>query len=390
MLTPSDLRFGAFLSPIHSVRENPTLALHRDVEFVRHLDQLGYDEVWIGEHHSTGWEFVSSPEVFLSYAAARTERIRLGTGVVSLPYHNPYMVAERMVLLDHLTRGRAMLGVGPGALAYDAKQLGIDVAELRPRMEDGYEAVLALLRGERITRATDWFSLNDAALQLLPYAPGGLETAVAATHSPSGARLAGKYGAGMLSLTATHEAAVTLLSDHWKIVEEQASENGHVPSRTNWRLVGPMHIADSEEQAKKDVTYGLDSWCYYMTKVATLGILPENPSTDQNIDALVKSGFAVIGTPDQAIDQIQRLIDASGGFGTFLLWGHDWAQRDATLRSYEMLARHVFPAFQSSTARMIEAQRSAQEQRPELAVQSADARKKAADDYAAERRNKQA
>lgn len=241
-----------------------------------------------------------------------------------------------------------------------------------------------------ITRATDWFSLNDAALQLLPYAPGGLETAVAATHSPSGARLAGKYGAGMLSLTATHEAAVTLLSDHWKIVEEQASENGHVPSRTNWRLVGPMHIADSEEQAKKDVTYGLDSWCYYMTKVATLGILPENPSTDQNIDALVKSGFAVIGTPDQAIDQIQRLIDASGGFGTFLLWGHDWAQRDATLRSYEMLARHVFPAFQSSTARMIEAQRSAQEQRPELAVQSADARKKAADDYAAERRNKQA
>jgi limonene 1,2-monooxygenase len=90
------LRFGLFLSPIHSPHENPTLALHRDVELISHLDSLGYDEAWIGEHHSTGWEFIGSPEVFVGYLAGLTSRIRLGTGVVSLPYHHPYNVAERM------------------------------------------------------------------------------------------------------------------------------------------------------------------------------------------------------------------------------------------------------------------------------------------------------
>jgi limonene 1,2-monooxygenase len=91
-------------------------------------DVLGFDEAYIGEHHTAGWETIASPEVFIAAAAGRTRYIRLGTGVVSLPYHHPYMVASRMVLLDHLTRGRAILGVGPGALSSDAYMLGIDPA----------------------------------------------------------------------------------------------------------------------------------------------------------------------------------------------------------------------------------------------------------------------
>jgi len=139
------MRFGIFLAPFHRPDENPTLALQRDLELIERLDELGYDEAWIGEHHSAGSEIIASPEVFIAAAAERTKRIRLGTGVSSLPYHHPLLLADRMVLLDHLTRGRAMLGVGPGALASDAYMLGIQPAQQRDMMEEALEAIIALL-----------------------------------------------------------------------------------------------------------------------------------------------------------------------------------------------------------------------------------------------------
>jgi limonene 1,2-monooxygenase len=158
------MRFGMFMSPIHSPQHNPRLSLHRDVALIQHVEALGFDEAWIGEHHSTGWEYVGSPEMLLAYAAASTSRIRLGAGVASLPYHQPLNVAERFVLLDHLSHGRAILGVGPGALAYDAEAIGLDPAQSRRRMEESLDAILRLLRGERVSIETDWFTLNNAAL----------------------------------------------------------------------------------------------------------------------------------------------------------------------------------------------------------------------------------
>ncbi len=110
----SRLRFGAFLAPHHPIGEHPMLQFRRDLDLAEQLDRLGYDEFWCGEHHSSGWEMIASPEMFLAAAGQRTERIMLGTGVVSLPYHHPFNVAQRMVQLDHMTKGRAMFGSGPG------------------------------------------------------------------------------------------------------------------------------------------------------------------------------------------------------------------------------------------------------------------------------------
>ncbi|HEV7720303.1 MAG TPA: LLM class flavin-dependent oxidoreductase, partial [Iamia sp.] len=143
-LSTGPRRFGIFLAPFHPVGQNPTLALQRDLELIEHLDRLGFDEAWIGEHHSAGFEIIASPEVFIAAAAERTRRIRLGTGVSSLPYHQPLMLADRMVLLDHLTRGRVMLGVGPGQLASDAHMLGLDTLRQRAMMEESLEAIVAL------------------------------------------------------------------------------------------------------------------------------------------------------------------------------------------------------------------------------------------------------
>jgi len=361
------LKFGIFLAPFHPVGQNPTLALERDLQLIEHLDALGFDEAWIGEHHSAGFEIIASPEVFIAAAAARTRQIRLGTGVSSLPYHHPFMLADRLVLLDHLTRGRLMIGVGPGALPSDAFMMGIDPVRQRDMMEESLEAILALLAGEEpVSMETDWFRLVKARLQLRPFQRPYPEVAVAAQVSPAGPRAAGRFGCSLLSIGATSAGGFDVLGLHWDVMEERAAEFGTTIDRSKWRLVGPMHIADTKEQAIADVAFGLDEWVDYFQRVAALPLAPDTTNHETLVDALNASGFAVIGTVEDAVNQVDRLRQQSKGFGTFLLMGHEWADTAATRHSYELIARYVAPEFQGSSATLTASRDWAAANRPEF------------------------
>ena len=226
MNLPDRMTFGIFLGPFHKVGENPTLAFQRDLELIEWLDHLGYDEAWIGEHHSAGWEIISSPELFIAASAERTTHIRLGTGVVSLPYHHPFMVANRMVQLDHMTRGRVMFGVGPGALPTDAYMMGIEPTSQRPKMDEALGIILRLFtEDEPITYKSDWFELNEALLQIRPYQNPYMPLAVASIQSPSGVALAGKHGASVLTITVPRDPSEgkSEYSKLWEIAEESAN-----------------------------------------------------------------------------------------------------------------------------------------------------------------------
>jgi limonene 1,2-monooxygenase len=338
------LRFGAFIAPFHPLRENPTLALERDLELVQHMDRLGFEEAWIGEHHSAGYELIASPELFIATVAERTKHIRLGTGVSSLPYHHPLMLADRINQLDHITRGRTMFGVGPGALPSDAFMMGIPVSAQRNRMDEAIDVLIPLLRGETVSKKTDWFELNEARLQMTPFSRPHVDICVASQVSPTGATAAGKHGVGLLSIGATQSGGFNALASNWAIAEESARDNGQVMDRSQWRLVGPVHIAETREQARADVRFGLQDWLYYFREVAALPLAPEDGSDP--VDALIASGMAVIGTPEDAIAQVERLQAQSGGFGAFLCMDHNWAPWEAKKKSYEMLARYVAPKFQ--------------------------------------------
>jgi len=361
------LTFGIFLAPFHPVGQNPTLALERDLQLIEHLDQLGFDEAWFGEHHSAGYEIISSPEVFIAAVAARTQHIRLGTGVSSLPYHHPFMLADRLSLLDHLTRGRLMIGVGPGALPSDAFMLGIDPARQRDMMEESLDAMLQLFRSdEPVDYETDWFTMRQARLQLRPYQRPHPEFAVAAQISPAGPRAAGRFGCSLLSLGATSAGGFDVLGSHWDVMEERAAEFNTTIDRSRWRLVGPMHIAETREQAIAETEYGLAEWMDYFQRVAALPLAPEAHDHPSMVKALNDSGLAVIGTVDDAIAQIQRLKEQSKGFGTYLFMGHEWADREATKHSYELVAQFVMPQFQGSATQLTASRDWAAENRPEF------------------------
>ncbi|MBD3668111.1 MAG: LLM class flavin-dependent oxidoreductase, partial [Kangiella sp.] len=284
------LRFGAFIAPFHALDENPSLAIHRDLELVEWMDKLGYDEAWIGEHHSAAFEVIASPEIFIAVAAERTKNIKLGTGVSSLPYHHPLMLADRINQLDHMTRGRVMFGVGPGSLPSDAFMMGIDVQTQRDKMDEALEVLVPLLRGETVTHKSDWFELNEAHLQMTPYTRPSVEICTASQVSPTGATAAGRLGLGLLSLGATSSGGFNALASNWAIAEEKAKEHGNVMDRSSWRLVGPMHIAETREQARADVAFGLENWLTYFREVAALPLAPADGGDP--VDALIESGLA--------------------------------------------------------------------------------------------------
>ncbi len=389
------MKFGIFMAPFHRVGENPRLCFERDLELIEWLDRLGFDEAFIGEHHSSGWEIIPSPEVMMSFAAARTRRIMLGSGVVSIPYHHPFNTANRFAMIDQISGGRAMLGCGPGALSADAHMLGIDTTTQRKRMVEGVKAILRLYTEEGgVTIDGSWFKLNDAHLQVKPFQKPHMPVFVASTISPSGMVAAGELGCGVLSVASYAQGGLDELPKRWAMAEETAAEHGKTVDRRNWRLVFPCHLADSRKEALEQVRDGANRWIqdYF---VRTLGAkiqfeeYPNQPIEEMTIDKMVARGGAIIGTPDDAIARLRELQQLSGGFGGILLLAHEWADRERTMHSYEMCARYVMPALQDRGLAGVEfSQKWAEHNRDMLFGKSMAGVLTAIQDYAAHKNEK--
>jgi len=367
------MRFGIFLAPFHRMGDNPTLCYENDLETVEWAERVGYDELFVGEHHSGGWEIIPSPEVFIASAAARTRRIKLGTGVVSIPYHHPLNVAARISFLDHLTRGRLIFGVGPGLLPGDAYMRGIEPKDQRPRMIEGVKAIVRLFTEEKVSVDGSWFKLVDACLQVKPLQKPHPPMVTASTFTPSGFMAAGQLGAGIMTF---FTGGFTDLNARWRLAEEVAASHGKQVRREDWRMVMTFHLAESRAEAMRQVReWGNEYLREYA--ISTTGLAqkdyPEQPLTDITIDRFIDAGTMVVGTPDDAIAKIRELNESSGGIGGVLNMILDWGTREQQLHSYELFARHVMPAFQGSTESIGYSNRWSRERREVLTEKAATA-----------------
>jgi limonene 1,2-monooxygenase len=336
------LRHGMFLAPFHSMGENPTLAMERDLDLCVLLDKLGFDEAWIGEHHSAGLETIDSPEVFIAAAAERTRHIRLGTGVVSLPYHHPLNVANRIIQLDHMTRGRVMFGAGPGLLASDALMMGIEPEDTRRRMAEGIDVILRLFRGDFVTEETDWYTMRDAHTHLRPFTQPHPEVCVASAVTPSGGRMAGTYDLGMLCVAAGEHAGFDALATNWQVACEMAAEHGREMDRSRLRCVVQMHLADTRDQAIENIRWGCEENIRYFNNNQPRFDVPDGADY---VEWVLEHEIAVVGTPDDAIARIERLYEKQGEFGAVLVMVNNWTDWPAIQRSFELYAQYVIPHF---------------------------------------------
>ncbi len=153
-------------------------------------------------------------------------------------------------------------------------------------------------------------------------------------------------------MSATSAAGFDSLASHREIWQAKAEEYGQSVDPEDWALAAPMYVAETREQAMKDVEYGIYRWIDYFMNVLSLPLLPnDEPDPRKWPQLMIESGAAVIGTPDDAVAQLRRLEEQTGGFGAYLVLANDWATPERTKASYELIARHVFPEFQGSTVR---------------------------------------
>lgn len=346
------MRFGIFLQPVHHPTENPTLALERDLELIAHLDRLGYDEAWVGEHHSTGWENIAAPDVFIAAAAERTKTIRLGTGVVQLGLHHPLIALDRAIFLDHLTRGRSMFGVGVGGgLPSDLKVFGLSPEDAGRRLADSLDVMERLLfEEEPVSEKTDWFELHEAVLQISPYTKPHMPMAVASTN-PRNIETMGRLGGTVLA--GPVPGKVDEIYSHLQRGAEQA---GRSASRDQIVLSYAMHVAEDRDEAIESFKRGAITE-HYELNVAVNGRPRPPGDPEQWYSGYVKQNM--IGSVEDVTDKIDGLIEETGGFGGILFTSRDWPGTGPALRSWEIFARQVAPVFGGHTESQHRAARAA-------------------------------
>jgi len=241
-----------------------------------------------------------------------------------------------------------MFGVGPGLLVSDAIMLGIAPDLLRERLAESLDVIMRLLDGEVVTRKSDWFELREGRLQLRPYTRPRPHVAIASAITPTGGTLAGRYGLGLLCVAASSPAGYDVLDVNWAVANKVAAEHGQRMDARDLRLLAPIHVAETREQAVANVQWGFEKFLRYSYSLRAEGPvvigLPTAITLD-NVEELNRAGKASIGTPDDAVAMLERFWQKTGGFGCMLTLAHNWANFEATRKSYELFMRYVMPKF---------------------------------------------
>lgn len=349
------MKFAFFMMPLHLPSENPSLAFDRDIDLINYAEALDYDEFYIGEHHTAGWETMPAPEMVLSKASATTHRMKLGTAVTSLPYHHPFHVAERFAFLDHMTHGRAVLGVGPGGLPTDTQLFNIPMQDLNPMMRESTEIIVRLLETPGpVSYEGKYWHIKDMALQLRSYQQPRLKMATASVGSERSLDFAAQYEMILMSLAGGGPSNGVPLNEQWNFVENAGARHGTRPNRDDFRLVTYVHLADTHEQAWAEVKAGIvrDVHKYFYTiNSPTMWLTrPDQDPESLTAEEIVQKRRWIIGTPDEAIEQTQALYDEAGGFGGLMIATHEWTDQSRIKYSLELFARYVMPHFRGHTA----------------------------------------
>ena len=337
--------------PTHHPSENPTLAFHRDIDLIPFAESLGYDSFHIGEHHSGGWESIPSPEMALSMAAAKTGRIRLGTSVTNLPFHHPFQVAERIAFLDHLSYGRAILGIGPSSLVTDKKLFNIDSGRARRMMSEAADVIVRLLEADDpISHKGEFWQFDDMRLQLKSYQQPRLPLALPTTGGLESLDLAARHDMELWTPCGLNRPGGGVFTSLWSDFEKACGREGKTANRNCWHLVSSFYLAESREKAWADVREGLMRETGYFLSIGFKSLYqayPDQPISEITAVSAAERRDWVIGTPDDAIAWIENKIEQNGQFGGVMLTTHEWAGSEKLRHSLELFARYVIPHFNS-------------------------------------------
>jgi len=351
------MRFGLFVMPEPFPWSNWTVSYDLKLEEITKAERYGFDEVWIGEHHTGAYENIPSPELFIAKASALTSRIQLATGTINLPYHDPFLVAERMAFLDHLCHGRLIYGFGGGGLPSDKALFRLPAEEATPRLHEALDIIEALYATtEPIDHVGKFWSFERRRIQVRPYQERPV-FAIAGMTGTHNFALCGERGYAPLSIYFTplrieDNPGVPDLLALAAAMTGAAEAAGRDPAevRGRWRICREMYVSDSRNAAMAEIRDGLRRSYDYLFKLG-LGPLMKRDAAmgdpELTFEWLVDNIPWIIGSPKDCIRQLHELDEEVGGFGTLLINSREWLTTDRWYRSLELVGRYVMPAFKA-------------------------------------------
>ena len=353
------MKLGIFMMPLHAPEKSRTLCFEEDIELVIRAEELGFTEVWVGQHHTLAWEPIPSNDLFIANVLPRTKSIRFGPGVSIVPQHHPANVAVRLAMLDHLSHGRLNCAFGQGGVLTDHELFDLPDPKTQGLMTlEGIEMVLNLWRAEapfdfrgqfwRIRIENPNHELATGTL-LKPYQRPHPPIAMSVVKGQSmAAQTAGCRGYMMLS---TNLVPISTLADHWRTYCAGAEQARRLaPSRSLWRVSRSIYVAETDREAWEyaaNSTFSR-SFDYMIPLLKSVNMLhicktdPGMPDCEVTTDYVLKNQ-CIIGSPDSCIRQLQQAWEQTGGFGTLLMIAHDWDDKAKWLRSMELLVKEVLP-----------------------------------------------
>ena len=355
------MHYGMFSMPLHPPERNTTESYEMDIAQFVLADQLGYSEGWMGEHYTIPWENHPAVDIFIANLLPRTERIRLGTGVVLLPMHDPRLVALRIAYLDHLSRGRINFGIGSGGAPTDFALWDIDYinGEHRERTKESIEAILRIWSEDGPFEVRGKYYNFDMPAprpevplyhHMRPYQDPHPPIAVAGLHERSETlSMAGRNGWIPMSINYLPERN---LISHWETVSEAAQAAGRVADRREWRIAREVYIAETDEKAREEVLNGPMRRAFedYMFRIlgsfGSLGLYKVDPEMpDEDITAeYVADNIWIVGSPDTVTEKLRKLYSDVGGFGSLLQIAYDWKPAQERFDNcMRLLANEVMP-----------------------------------------------
>jgi alkanesulfonate monooxygenase SsuD/methylene tetrahydromethanopterin reductase-like flavin-dependent oxidoreductase (luciferase family) len=354
------MKLSLFMMPMHNMNRSYPLTLDEDIEQFTLADELGFEEAWVGEHYSSDIEQISSPLVFLAFMASRTKQIKLGTGVLALPYYHPAQLASHVALVDQLTKGRFIFGIGTGALGSDIEVLGLEGANRQDMMLDSIDLIKKIWTSDppydfkgkfwniKITENV-WPDLGVGPLPKplqQPYPPMAISVS---SPNSSSMRVAAQFD--LMPISANFVAS-WVVKTHWETYLDECRKLGKVADGSKWRVARSIFVAETDKEAEAYVQKpgGAYDWYYdYMFQVYSRmkapGLLAPRPDTppESITHQMVRDNFVICGSPDTVTRKLLALRDEVGPFGTLMMTAHDWSDKAIMRRSMELLANDVMP-----------------------------------------------
>ena len=375
------MRLGLFMMPLHPPERPMHETLAEDTEKSLLADQLGFDELWVGEHFSASSEPIPSPLMFMAALAPRTKRLTFATGVINLPNHHPAIVAAEVAQFDHMTGGRFILGIGPGGLASDFELFACtDPIARGKRMVEAIDIIQRIWAQGRppydIAGPTWSARIVDAVMP--EFGVGTMPVPFQRPHPPIaitarsvdsfGVKMAAQRGWGVVS---ANFVTTRVVAGHWNTLQKALAENGKQASGADWRVARNLCIAATEEEARARVFDAAGSNRYYFHylstlarragQLATLKPSAETPDEAVTLEQII-ADCVIWGSPQTVLEKLVAFREQVGPFGHLLMAGLDWSGPNAAWEQETMrrLAEEVMPRFRQHVAATEGKQRAAE------------------------------